>query len=325
MQNLKIEYPAAGQIRLAELGAPPDLTPTQIRIETRYSGMTNGTERHALLGEHGWKGAFPSVHGYQCVGQVAGIGDAVTAFKPGDWVFYGQYVGHRGWHVVDTAVNDATGYHSHLVMPLPSSGDYRPFALLGVAGVAMRGARRLRIGPADKVWVAGQGPIGHFAAQAARALGAHVTVTDVNTQRLAIAEACGAHRVLDARDGATWQTLEANGPYDRIVDACNLDSFLRDVQAHGLLAHHGAVGMLAVHSDVSFNWSMLHGTEASIEVSCHFSLDDLRVLLHFIEQNVVRLSPIVTRTVSIREAIPVYEILRDDPGQLMGVVFDWGC
>ena len=43
----------------------------------------------------------------------------------------------------------------------------------------------------DKVWVAGQGPIGHFAAQAARCVGAHVTVTDVIEKRLEAAEARG--------------------------------------------------------------------------------------------------------------------------------------
>ena len=320
MRNVAIEYPAPRQIRFVELGAAPAPGPNEVIIRTRYSGVTNGTERHALLGEHGWKGVFPSKHGYQCVGQIEKAGANVTQFQEGDWVFNGQYVGHRGWHQID--VSDPNG--RHLVYKLPEGLDPKLCGLMGVAGVALRGVRRFRIGPAQKVWVAGQGPIGHFAAQAARAFGAYVTVTDVDERRLEVAKECGAHRAFNARDEKTWDNLKELAPYDCMIDACGSDSFLYDILDHGLVGHGSVMGLLAVHSEVRFNWSLLHGTEASIEVSCHFSLDDLRVLAHFIRQGLIKMEPTITHFVGIDEAIGIYETLRDTPSEMLGAVFDWG-
>ncbi len=318
MRNVGIEYPAKGRMRFKDLGEPGKLKRTEVLVHTRYSGITNGTERHALLAEHGW-GQFPSAHGYQAVGTIDAVGRAVEGFKVGDWVFYGNYIGHRGWHVVDVSLPNGM----HLCQPLPAGDDYKRYALLGVAGVAMRGARRCRVGPAQNVWVAGLGPIGQFAAQSARALGARVTVTEVNERRLAVAAQLGAHRALDARDPSTMDALKQQGPYDRILDCCGVDSFLLDIHKHQLLARSGVVGCLAVHSETTFHWSMLHMTEGSIEVSCHFSLDDLKVLLHFIGQGIIRVEPLISHVVSIDEAPGIYEILRDRPADLLGVVFDW--
>ena len=324
VHNLGIQYPAAKQVRFIDLGAPPDPGPTQVLIGTHYSGVTNGTERHALLGEHFWKTAFPSSHGYQHVGRIVKRGEAVQGFKEGDWVFCGQYVGHRGWNLVDVGTADLRSNGSHLVYPIPEGVDPVECALLGVAGVAMRGVRRFRIAPAQNVWVAGQGMIGQFAAQAARAFGARVTVSDLDEKRLEIAKSCGAHRVINARDPGVWDALKAGRPYDCIIDACNVDSFLMDVDHHGLLAFgRSVIGMLAVHSEVVFNWGMLHGREASIEVSCHFSLDDLRVILHFMRQGILLVKPWISHFVPIGEALSIYEILRDRPTDLRGVVFDW--
>ncbi len=69
---------------------------------------------------------------------------------------------------------------------------------------------------------------------------------------------------------------------------------------------------------------MLHaGVEGSIEVSCHFDLDDLRVLLHFVRLGIIRMEPLISHRVPIDDALAVYETLRDRPADLLGVVFDW--
>lgn len=318
MRTIGIEYPAKGRMHFKELGDPPKLAPTEVLVHTHYTGITNGTERHAMMGEHGW-GQFPSAHGYQCVGTIDAVGSAVTEFAVGDWVFFGQYLGHRGWHAVDVSVPNGT----HLCQTLPTSDDYKRYALLGVAGVGMRGVRRCRTQPAQNVWVAGLGPIGQFTAQSARALGARVTVSDVNEKRLAIARQLSAHRCLHAGDPDIMEQLKAQGPYERIFDCCGLDSFLLDIFKHQLLARAGVVGCLAVHSQTTFHWSMLHMTEGSIEVSCHFSLDDLKVLIHFIEHGIIRIEPLISHMVSVDDAPRIYATLRDKPTELLGVIFDW--
>jgi 2-desacetyl-2-hydroxyethyl bacteriochlorophyllide A dehydrogenase len=323
MRTLGIEYPSAGTVRLIDIGQPPEPGPNEVLIETVYSGITNGTERHALLGEHGWKGAFPGRHGYQHVGIIARAGELVKGFHVGDWVFYGRYVGHRGWNIQEMSRSDPQANDSHLVIALPPGIDRELCALFGVAGVALRAVRRLRVDATQKVWVVGAGPVGLFAAQAARAFGADVTVTDLIPRRLAVARELGVHIVIDASAPDAPAALREGGPYDRIIDASGAVGLLEDIRRLGVLAHGGAIGLIAVRSDTTFRWSMLHGTEASIEVSCHFGLGDLALLIDLVRRGVIRIAPMISHKEPIQRAPEIYATLRDRPSELLGVIFDW--
>ena len=322
MRTIGIEYPAKGEIGFCELGNPPELGATQVLVRTEYSAITNGTERHALLAEHGWR-EFPSRHGYQHVGRIEAAGKEVKGFAEGDRVFCGQYVGHRAWHVIDVAGADAAAFETHLCIKLPDGLDPRECALFGVAGVALRGVRRFRVAAGDRVWVAGLGLIGQFAAQAARAVGAYVTVSDINERRLALAGECGAHRAVCAAAEDAMAALKAGGPYACIIDACGVPPLLLDIHKENLLAYRGVVGLLAVRGETVFNWHMMHLREASLEVSCHFSLAELRVLIHLLEQKLLRVAPLISHVASVDDAVGIYEALRDRPAELLGVVFDW--
>ncbi|MDP6115691.1 MAG: zinc-binding dehydrogenase [Planctomycetota bacterium] len=314
MRTTALEFVERGKLGIYDLGDPPEPGPSHVLIETKYTGVTNGTERHAFMSEFGYGGNFPCRHGYQQVGEIIAVGTDVTAFRSGDWVFYGQYVGHNGWNLAD---------QGSLLFKLPKSIERRYCALFGVAGVALRSVRRMGVGQGDNVLVFGQGPIGHFVGQTARASGAKVTVADVLEKRLEAARQCGAHAVLDAADATFFTTLEEGGPYNFIYDCCSAESLLFDIQAHGLLAHGGTIGMVAVRENVTYPWRILHGTEAKIETSCHFGLDDLRVLVFLYEQGLVKIEPMVSHCVSIDEASRIYEMLGNRDEELLGTIFDW--
>ncbi|MBD3184797.1 zinc-binding dehydrogenase, partial [Candidatus Poribacteria bacterium] len=235
-----------------------------------------------------------------------------------------HYVGHREWNIVEVGSGDPNSYiQSHLCFKLPNEVDLESCALLGVTGVGMRHIRRIDVRPAQKIMIAGLGPIGQSAAQSARAFGAHVTVSDLNQQRLNVAKELGAHVCINISEPPGYDLLKAGGPYDYIVDACGAKSLFSDIMEYGLLAHKGVIGAVAVRSETTFHWGMLHGTEASIEVSCHFSLDDLRVIMHFLMLGIIRLEPLISHKVSIEEAPEIYSIMRDKPSNLLGVVFNW--
>lgn len=316
MRTIGIEYPAPNRMHFCELGDPGELSPSQILIRTEFSGITNGTERHAMLGEFTWK-HFPGRHGYQHVGIIEATGNEVEGFNTGERVFYGAYVGHRAWHIVDTENGPP------LLITLPDDIDHPYCALFGVAGVGLRCVRRVRVRPAQKVWVVGQGLIGGFAAQAARAYGAHVTVTDIDENRLSLARSCGTHRVLDACDERVFEQLKEGGPYDIVIDGSGYKDLFFDIQEHALLARRGVIGALAVRGETTFDWSMLHQRELSVEVSCHFAVKDLTILRHFVREHIIHIKPVVSHRVSIDEAPDIYTILRDRPAELLGVIFDW--
>ena len=324
MHNIGIEFTERGKMGFYDLGQPPAPGSTQILIRTRYSGITNGTERHALMADFGYGGGYPGRHGYQHVGVVEAAGKKVKAFSEGDMVFYGHYVGHRGWNIVEVGADDPASYHqSSLCLKLPDDLEHDFCALLGVTGVGMRHVRRINVKPAQNVWVAGQGPIGQGAAQSARAFGAYVTVTDLNQRRLDVAEELGAHRAINVSEPSGIESLKQGGPYDCIVDACGAPSLFADIYQNRLLGHRGVIGAVAVRAETTFTWGMLHGLEGSIEVSCHFSLDDLRVIMHFLRLGIMSLEPLVFHRVSITEAPSIYAAMRDQPRDLLGVVFNW--
>jgi 2-desacetyl-2-hydroxyethyl bacteriochlorophyllide A dehydrogenase len=328
MREIGLEYPARGEMAFCELGPPPEPGPGEILLATRYSGVTNGTERHMLMADYG-REVFPGRHGYQHVARVERVGSEVRGFAPGDWVFHGRYVGHRAWHRVDLSDSDPTSYTSHLTIRLPEGVDRQECALLGVAGVALRAVKRVRTAPGQTVWVVGAGPIGHFAAQCARIRGARVTVTDIVPGRLAAVRAAvpeaeaGAVQTVDAAQEGAWEALQAAGPFDRIIDASGVEPLFHDIHRYGLLAPRGVIAAMAVRGDVRFPWSLLHGREASIEVACHFSLEELAELIEFLQADRLRIDPMVSHRVPITAAPQIYATMRDAPRDLLGVIFDW--
>lgn len=315
MRETAVEFVAQDKVGFASLGRPPAPGRGEVLIETRYTGITNGTERHALLFEHGFGGKrYPSRHGYQHVGQVAALGEGVERYAEGDWVYYGDYVGHRGWNLVPE--------NEELLARLPAGLDPADCALLGVAGVALRGVRRLRVATGHRVWVVGLGPIGQFTAQAAQAVGAQVVAGDLLPNRLATARAAGI-TALDAGATDYAETLMSDGPYDFIYDCCSLPRLFFDIFERKLLAYGGTVAAMAVRDEATFPWALLHHNQARIEVSCHFDGDDLRVLLFLCASGKLQIKPVVSHRVPIAEAPEMYRLLSKKPQELLGVIFTW--
>jgi threonine dehydrogenase-like Zn-dependent dehydrogenase len=100
---------------------------------------------------------------------------------------------------------EADGAHAQYVavparmaLPIPDRMSLEDAALMEPASVGYHGARRGEIGPDDQVLVVGAGPIGIFAQQSCRALGARaVYVADKDPFRLALAGRLGADGVID--------------------------------------------------------------------------------------------------------------------------------
>jgi threonine 3-dehydrogenase len=109
----------------------------------------------------------------------------------------------------------------------------------------------------EDVLVTGAGPIGLMAARIAQHVGArHVMVTDVNPQRLALAEQLGAFtlNVAERRIADAWGDLGLSEGFDVGLEISGQPTALREMLEN--MNHGGKVALLGLPSDdFAIDWS----------------------------------------------------------------------
>jgi len=300
----------------------PTCRPGHILCETIYSGISNGTERNVLMGGN-YCGGWPGRCGYQNVGRVLEAGEGVRAYKEGELVFSGQFSQHVERFAVDVSASESDRC---LVIKLPKSIEPTHAALFGMASVAMHDVRRAEVRLGERALVVGAGGIGQFSAQAARAAGAHVTICDLDEERLAIARELGAHRTVTITDEGSWKQVGSGGQFDVVFEdsgAPVLDTILGGSGGQPLVKSRGKLVIIAGRNDVTYSFNLAQRTELTVFHAGHFERTDLREVCRLAAERVIKVGPIIRDVVPIDDAVRVYERLRDDPNSLLGTVFDW--
>ncbi len=294
----------------------PRCEPGRVLCQTLFTGLTNGTERNTLMGGNYSRG-WPGRAGYQNVGRVLAVGAGVSGFAEGDVVFHGDFQQHRQYFAGPAGADD-------LILKLPAGLDPRQAALFGVASVAVHDARRANLKLGERVLVVGAGLIGQFTSQAARACGAVVTVCDVNQERLLVARSLGAQQTVVP--DADWANVKALGPFDCVFEdsgAPVLDRIVGPTWNAGLLRPRGRLVMIAGRGQVDYNFNAAQGDEIEVLHASHFTLDDLRETCRLVQAGALRVEPLLREVVPYTAMPALYDRLRDAPGDLLGVVFDW--
>jgi NADPH:quinone reductase-like Zn-dependent oxidoreductase len=230
-----VVIPEAGDcdvLRVEERPDPP-LQRGHVRIAVRAAGV-NFADTMARMGVYPDAPPLPAVVGYEVSGEVAEVGEGVTAFSPGDRVMAGTRFG---------------GYASQVVVPerdvvlLPGGLTFEQGAAVPVnystAWAALLGYGSLRAG--EKVLVhAAAGGVGIAATQIAKRHGATVHGTASAAKHGAIRDQ-GVDVAHDYRQGGWERGLE--GTFDLVLDAIGGASFKRSyrlLRAGGRLVAFGA-------------------------------------------------------------------------------------
>lgn len=252
---------------------------------------------------------LPQVLGFDLAGIVEQVGDAVTAFAPGDEVF--GCVHHKR---VGCYAEYALADPSSLALK-PTTASFVEAATLPLAGLtawqSLVGVGQLKKG--QRVFIqAGSGGVGSLAIQIARSHGAHVTTT-CSTRNLELVTELGADvaidytkvafedvvkdqdLVLDALGGnARWGSLACLRRGGRYV------SIVSDIPAH--VQRFGAfLGPVAAISKMVHFATMARVRRA---VTTHFvvqrpSSEELTILANMVDAGT--LSPVVERSFSLSE------------------------
>ncbi len=175
---------------------PPELTqPHQVLIRLKAAGVNpidTKLRRHGTYHPE----QMPAVLGCDGAGIVEAVGDAVTAFKPGDEVYYCRGgIGAPQGNYAEYTVVDA-----RYIALKPRSLDFAhaaaaPLVLL-TAWEALHDRAGIKAG--DKVLIhAGAGGVGHVAIQLAKLAGCEVVTTVGSDEKAAFVQSLGADMAIN--------------------------------------------------------------------------------------------------------------------------------
>ncbi|NJN84564.1 MAG: alcohol dehydrogenase catalytic domain-containing protein, partial [Caldilineaceae bacterium] len=158
----------------------------------------------------------PLILGHEFAGEVIEVGNAVSAYRPGDRIAPDVLItcGECYWcqrHQVtlcdklaalglmgDGGLADYCVVPTHMCIRLPNGLSYDHAAMAEPLSVAVRAVRKGRLTAGESVAIFGGGTIGLFCLQAARAAGAgDIFVIEPLANRRALAKELGANEVID--------------------------------------------------------------------------------------------------------------------------------
>jgi L-iditol 2-dehydrogenase len=257
-------YYGAGDIRIEEMPLP-EPGPGEMVVRIRASGVCGSDVMHWYR-----QGRGPLVLGHEIGGEVAAVGEGVTAFRAGDRISASHHVPCNTCHycrtghdtVCDTlrstnfypggfaeytrlpAVNVDRG-----VYPLPKGMSYEEATFIEPLACVYRGQRIAGMDINRSVLVMGSGISGLLHIQLARALGASfVAATDISAYRLDAAGRFGADAMIEAAGDVpgTFRALNNGRPADIVILTTGAESAivqaLRSVDRGGTVLFFAPAG-----------------------------------------------------------------------------------
>lgn len=330
-------------LRETELTAP---AAGEVLIETYYSTLSPGTERHIILGK-GWP--LPLSIGYSLVGRIAAIGPDVSRFKVGDWV---AAVARHASHVV---------VDQRAVIPTPEGIDLEQAAFFNLAHTALYGIRQSRLQLGEAVAVIGQGMVGLITARLAQlAGGLPVIAIDIDDRRLELSRKLGIREVVNGRETARLKSILARlpgGGVPVVIEVTGVRAPLE--QALEIVSVRGRIVLLGTthgsetvpfHQPLSMKGASIIGayvnskpwslSQTDMEIKdwppslapgmrpyngpgLWTSAEDVRVILGLIQDGRLDLRPLITHRFAAEQVSVAYQHVIDQDPTLVGAVLHW--
>jgi len=241
---------------------------------------------------------FPMIIGSDFSGIVKEAAPGVQSFKPGDRV-YGVI---PAFSKKPGALAEIAHVHQKDARHMPASLSFEAAASLPIAALtATNGLRRCGVKKGIKLLVNGAtGGVGHFAVQAAKAKGAHVTAT-CSAGNAELARQLGADEVYGY---SGENTVPAGTQFDAILDAWGKMERKKIPQ---LLLPGGIYA-----SPLLIPWTKIQALIARIRYGRKFTSDNMRKrpedyteLEAFMEQN--KLKPVIEHTFPLEKAAEAFD------------------
>ncbi len=345
-----IMFREPGEIGFTGFELPP-CGEQEVLAETIYSFVSPGTETRVLAGTGESKGRFPLIPGYSWVGRLIELGSAVKGWRVGDLVsgrnpqpvpgvtqlWGGQASHHRC--VVE-------GYDS--LVKLPAGADPWDYITAEVSAISWRGVSCAFPAPGETAVVIGQGLIGAFNARWLLVQGARVIVVDLEESRLERARRWGALATLNGRDADIREQILAHCPEGGADIAIESSSTIEGARlAAGVLRQpvyrtlHAAYPVTALRScanvwprlvfqatymqQLTMGPGGLAGSEGVLVLKPgDRTVGDRLATVDQIRAGNLPVGDIIDTPTPVEEAPEAYRTLRDNPGAVSAVAYEWG-
>lgn len=328
------------EIQLREVPVPTP-GPGEVLIRVKRIGIC-GSDIHVYHGTHSATG-YPVTQGHEVSGQVAAVGEGVTAFRPGQKVTIEPQVvcgecypcRHGRYNLCEKLKVmgfQTTGAASELfcveqgrVTLLPEDMTYDDGAMIEPLAVAVHAARRFAKLRGAKVAVLGSGPIGILLAQCCKALGAQsVLITDVSDYRLAVARECGVDFAVNTGQTDFGEALaDRFGPdkADVIYDCAGNNTTIN--QAIRSARKGSKIVLVAVFAGMAaVDLFTLNDHELDLDTTMMYRHEDYVEAIRLVEAGKIRLKPLQSAHFSLEEYLKAYQYIDANRETSMKVLID---
>lgn len=310
----------------------PEPTPDQVVIRLIHSWISNGTEGSYLRGERtdgdtayrpGDDWPFPIVSGYQRIGVVEWIGEAITDLEVGETVFsvlgsINHMFTPRGGHVSPSV----TGRGS--VWKLPRGVEPLAFSGMVLTQVGYNCGIRPQISHGEGAVVIGDGMVGQWTAQTLAWRGARVVMVGRHNDRL--------KQITERPDTHVVNGLERD-PMDRIkeilpdgvqvlVDTVGsipaINQYMPLIKRFGHIVSAGFYGtedLLALQ--------LPRYKELSIDLVSGWTPERMDRTLSLIADGTLDTLPLITHHFPAAKAADAWRLIEEKPEPVLGVILDW--
>jgi len=200
----------------------------EVSIRVAYCGIC-GTDMHVFHGNMDARVGFERIVGHEMSGTVEAVGADVSDFAPGQKVVVRPLdncgdcpacnAGHA--HIchklkflgLDTngAMQEIWTVPAHVLHKIPDDLRLDHAALIEPVAVAVHDVRMSELQQGEDVLVIGGGPIGILVAMVAKDMGGNVVISEVNENRLAIAQKLGFETINPAKEDLAAQIMTRTG------------------------------------------------------------------------------------------------------------------
>jgi threonine 3-dehydrogenase len=313
-----------------------------VKIRVLCTGIC-GTDLH-IYDWNDWARStihVPLVIGHEFCGEVVEVGSNVEDFHPGDLVSGEGHVicghcrnclagrRHLCAHTQGLGVNRAGAFAEYVVLPMTNVWKHiHPIsreiaAIFDPFGNAVHTALSFPTLGED-VLVTGAGPIGIMAALVARFSGArHVAITDVNPNRLRLAEKAGIRVTVDSRTERlkdVQKRLDMREGFDVGLEMSGSPEAFREMLEN--MSHGGKIAMLGIPSgEVAIDWSEVIFNMLTIKGIYGREMFETWYKMTVMIESGLDISPVITHRFSWREYEKGFEAMRT--GEAGKVILDW--